>query len=104
MGRPNGSKNRTKMKSEKDVIDAAKKYAAQKKEASKRTMFKKEFQRKWDACKTTEERTQVKKEFYSYKGKYSETFLDNTWSTITAKFRREKLPGLWEYLEMFAKH
>lgn len=104
MGREKGSKNKTKIKTEKDKIAAAKKYALQKKEASKRSMFKQEFQRKWDECKTTAERTQVKKEFYSYKGKYSETFLDNTWTTITAEFRREKLPGLWEYLEICAKH
>lgn len=112
MGRPKGSKNKPKNNalelSEKMVaakkLETSKKYTAYKRDRRNRDKFKKEFQQKWDACKTSEERTSVKKEFYSYKGKYTEAFLDTTWTLITAKFRREHLENLYDMLEILLRN
>ena len=111
MARPKGSKNKPKNQNliqSKEVNKAkkpttSKSYTDIKRENANRANFKKKFQRKWDACKTSAERAQVKKEFYSYKGKYTETFLDNAWTQITAKFRREILPELQDFLELLTK-
>lgn len=63
--------------------------------------LKKYYQKLWDNCKSTEERGNVKKDFYSEENKiiFSERVLDDVWESITRKFQRMIVERLYGFID-----
>lgn len=63
--------------------------------------LKKYYKKLWDNCQNSNERGNVKKDFYSEENKiiFTERELDDIWESITRKFQRLAVDRLYAYLD-----